>query len=183
MGSVLWRDFFTHKRLLNPAQTQSLEVPLGSIGLHIRSGTVIVLYQEPGQTIACTRRSDIILLISLSPETDGVAYGRVYLDDGESQPPTPYREVSVFAEGGRYGGGVRFVCEGTYVPQVKLQKVTVLVNDVRGEQGFPGPGITEVRVGGETWRSWSWDGKLGRLVIEKVGIDLGELTPDAINWR
>lgn len=183
IGSVIWRDFFTYERLLNfAAQTQTIEVPLGKIGLHIRSGTAIVLHQEPGQTIASTRRSDLSLLVSLSPGTDGVAHGKLYLDDGESQPPTPHREVEILAESGGYGGRLRLFSEGTYVSQTKLQKVVVLINKVDYEQEV-GPGVKEVRVGGETWNSWSWDGKLGKLVVEKIGIDLNELTIDAIDWR
>ena len=142
-----------------------------------------MLHQEPGYTIASTRRSDLSLLVSLSPGTDGYyAHGRVYLDDGESLPPTPYREVGIFAEGGRNGGKIRFVGEGTYVSQPKLQKVVVLVNDVRGEQEAAFE-VTEVRVGGETWNSWSWDGKLGKLVVEGVGVGLNGLTLDTISWR
>lgn len=181
-GSVVWRDFFTYERLLNPAQTQTLEVPLGKIGLHIRSGTAIFLHHEPGYTIASTRRSGFSLVVSLSPGTDGVAHGRLYLDDGESQPPTPYREIEIFAEGGRYGGKLRLVSEGTYITQAKLQKVVVLVNDVYGEERV-GSGVTEVRVGGKTWKSWSWDGTLGKLIVEKVEVDLGELTLETIDWR
>ena len=178
----MWRDFFTYERLPSHTQTQTLGVPLGKIGLHIRSGTAIVLHQEPGYTIASTRRSDLSLLISLSPGTDGVAHGKVYFDDGESLPPTPYREIEIFAEGGRHGGKIRFVGDGTYVSRPKLQRVVVLVNDVRGKQEA-GSDVTEVRVGGETWESWSWDGKLGKLVVERVGIDLGKPAPDTISWR
>lgn len=181
LGSVVWRDFFTHKRLPNPAQTQTLEVPLGKIGLHIRSGTAIVLHQEPGYTIASTRRSDFSLLVSLSPGTDGIAYGKLYLDDGESLPPTPHREVEIFAEGGRHGGKLRLTGEGTYAPQTKLQKVTILVNDDYDGQEV-GPGVTEVRINSESWGSWNWDGKLGELVVEMVGIDLNEFTIDGIDW-
>ena len=182
MGSVVWRDFFTHERLPNPAQTQTLGVPLGKIGLHIRSGTAIVLYQEPGYTIASTRRSDLSLLVSLSPGADGDARGKVYLDDGESVPPTPYREVEIFVEGGRHGGEIRFVSEGAYVSQPKLQKVVVLVNDVHDEQEASS-GVTEVWVRGEAWKLWSWDGKLGELVIERVGIELNGLNLGTIGWR
>ena len=179
-GSVVWRDFFTHERLPGPTQTQTIEVPLGKIGLHIRSGTAIVLHQEPGYTIASTRRSDLSLVVSLSPGTDGSAHGKVYLDDGESLPPTPYREVEIFAEGGRHGGKIRFVGEGTYVSQPKLQKVVVLINDVSGGEH---KGIKKVWVGGKTWKSWSWDGKLGELVIEKLGIDLNGSTLSTIGWQ
>lgn len=182
MGSVVWRDFFTHERLSNLAKTQTLAVPLGKIGLHIRSGTAIVLHQEPGYTIASTRRSDLSLLISLSPGTEGGVRGKVYLDDGESLPPTPYRQVEIFAEGGRRGGEIRFVGEGTYVSQSKLQKVVILVNDDLGEQEA-GSGVTEVRVGRKTWESWSWDGKLGKLVVEGAGIDLNGMSLDTIGWR
>lgn len=184
IGSVIWRDFFTYERLLNSAaQTQTIiEVPLGKIGLHIRSGTAIVLHQEPGQTIAATRRSDLSLLVSLSPGTVGVAHGKLYLDDGESQPPTPHREVQIFAEGGRHGGKLRLLNEGAYISQAKLQKVVILINDVDREQEA-GPDVQEVRVRGETWDSWSWDGKLGKLVVERTGIDLNELTINAIDWR
>jgi alpha-glucosidase len=122
------------------------------------------------------------LLVSLSPGTDGDAHGRVYLDDGESLPPTAYREIEILASGGKYGGKISFVGEGTYVSRPKLQKVVVLVNDVRGEQEA-GSGVTEVWVGGETWKSWSWDGKLGKLVVERVGIDLNGLALDTISWR
>jgi len=181
-GSVVWRDFFTHERLANPTKMHTLGVPLGKIGVHIRSGTAIILHQEPGYTIASTRRSDLTLLVSLSPGTDGDAQGKVFLDDGESQPPTPYREVKVFAKGGRHGGEIRFVGEGTYASQPKLQKVIILVNDDCGEPEA-GTGVTEVRVGGRSWGSWSWDGKVGKLVVEKVGIDLNGLTLDTIGWR
>lgn len=181
-GSVVWRDFFTHERLPDPTQTQTIEVPLGKIGLHIRSGTAIVLHQEPGYTIASTRHSDLSLLVSLSPGTDGSAHGKVYLDDGESLPPTPYREVEIFAEGGRHGGKIRFVGEGTYVSQPKLQKVVVLINDVSGGE-HKGSGIKKVWVGGKTWKSWSWDGKLGELMIEKLGIDLNGSTLSTIGWQ
>lgn len=181
-GSVVWRDFFTHELLSNPPQSQTLAIPLGKIGLHVRSGTAIILYQKPGYTIASTRRSDLSLLVSLSPGTDGVARGKVYLDDGESLPPTPYREVEIFAEGGRHGGKIWFLGEGTHVSRSKLQKVIVLVNDVRGEQGGDS-GVTEVRVGGETWKLWTWDEKLGKLVIESAGIDLNGLALDTISWR
>lgn len=166
----------------NPTQTQNLVVPLGKIGLHVRSGTAITLYQEPGYTIASTRRSNLSLLVSLSPGTDGAARGKVYLDDGESLPPTPYREVKIFAEGGRHGGKIRFLGEGTYVSKPKLHKVVVLVNDAHGEEGADS-GVTEVQVGGEIWKSWTWDGKLGKLVVESAGIDLNGLTLDTISWR
>ena len=178
--SVIWRDFFTHERLSNP--TRTLVVPLGKIGLHVRSGTAIILHQEPGYTIASTRRSNLSLLVSLSPGTDGVAQGKVYLDDGESLPPTPYREVKIFAEGGRRGGKIRLLGEGTYVSEPKLQRVVVLVNNVHGGEGAD-YGVTEVRVGGETWKSWTWDEKLGKLVVESVGIDLNGLTLDTISWQ
>jgi len=180
--SVVWRDFFTYERLSNPTQTRSLVVPLGKIGLHVRSGTVIILHQEPGYTIASTRRSNLSLLVSLSPGTDGVARGKVYLDDGESLPPTPYREVKIFVEGGRDGGKIWFHGEGTYVSEPKLQRVVVLVNDVHGGEGADS-GVTEVRVGGEIWKSWTWDGKLGKLVVESAGIDLNGLTLDTISWQ
>ena len=179
----MWRDFFTYERLANPTKEYTLGVPLGKIGLHIRSGNAIILHQEPGYTIASTRRSDLALLVSLSPGTDGDAQGKVYLDDGESRPPTPHREVEIFAEGGRHGGRIRFVGEGTYVSQPKLQKVVILVNDDHDEEQEAGSGVTEVWVGGKTWESWSWDGKLGELVVERVGIDLNGQTLDTIGWR
>jgi alpha-glucosidase len=181
MGSIVWRDFFTYKRLSNAVKAPTLEVPLGKIGLHIRSGTAIVLHEGPGHTIASTRRSDLYLLVSLSPGSDGVARGKLYLDDGESQPPTPHREVEILVERSRGGGRLWFIGEGSYVSQTKLQKVVVLVNDYHGEQET-GSGVTEVRVRGETWKSWSWDGNLGKLVIERAGIDLNELTLDTISW-
>lgn len=176
-GSVVWRDFFTQEPLSNSPHTQTLAVPLGKIGLHIRSGTALALYEKPGYTIASTRRSDIRLLVSLSPGTEGVARGKVYLDDGESLPPTPYREIEIFAENGRDGGKIWFAGEGTYVSQSKLQSVVVLVNEGGGS------GITEVRVGDEIWKLWHWDEKDGKLVIESVGIDLNGLTVDTISWR
>ena len=63
------------------------------------------------------------------------------------------------------------------MPQSKLQSVVVLVNEGRNS------GITEVRVGDEIWKLWHWDEKLGKLVIESVGIDLNGLTVDTISWR
>jgi len=180
-GSVVWRDFLTHELLSNPTKKQAIEVPLGRIGLHVRSGTAMILYQEPGYTIAATRRSDLSLLVSLSPGTDGYARGKVYLDDGESMPPTPYREIEIFAEGGRRGGKVWFVGEGTYVSQPRLQRVIILVNDVDGEQ--VDSGVTKVWVGAKAWKAWRWDGKLGKLVVEGAGVELNGSTLDTISWE
>jgi alpha-glucosidase len=121
-------------------------------------------------------------LVSLSPGADGVAHGRLYLDDGESQPPTPHRDVEIFANGGKRGGKLRLVSEGTYVSQTKVQKVVILINDGHDGQRV-GPAVQEVWVKGQTWDSWTWDGKLGKLVVERIGIDLNESSVDAIDWR
>jgi alpha-glucosidase len=58
-------------------------VPSSHINVHIRPGTVLALYKNPGYTIFETAQSPYTLLVSLNDA--GQAHGEMYYDDGETQ--------------------------------------------------------------------------------------------------
>lgn len=59
-----------------------LLTPLGNINVHIRSGSIILIHDQPGYTLTETRKSPYGLVIHL--DSEGEAEGEVILDDGKS---------------------------------------------------------------------------------------------------
>ena len=60
----------------------TLSAPLGHIPLHIRSGSIILIHNEPKYTLTETRKGDFGLIVNLDAE--GSAEGIFTLDDGLS---------------------------------------------------------------------------------------------------
>ncbi|KAK4686036.1 alpha-glucosidase, partial [Tremellales sp. Uapishka_1] len=78
-----WVDWFTHKVIeVDTNDKATLETPLGHINIHTRSGSVLLIYNEPKYTLEETRKGSYGLVITLDDK--GTAQGEVILDDGIS---------------------------------------------------------------------------------------------------
>ncbi|WVF67066.1 hypothetical protein IAT40_001810 [Kwoniella sp. CBS 6097] len=86
-GGTFWVDWWTHARLDTSSgngENITLDLPLGDIGVHIRSGSILLLYDQPEYTITETREGGYSLLVVLD---DGdCAEGDAKVDDGDSYP-------------------------------------------------------------------------------------------------
>ncbi|KAI0641236.1 glycosyl hydrolases family 31-domain-containing protein, partial [Trametes meyenii] len=168
-GRVIWRDWYTHK-VVDAAisQNTSLDAPLGHINVHIRDGAALLLYGEPAYTIEETRAGPFSLLVVQA--ADGYAFGTVYLDDGESVPPTPNTTLTITAS----KGTVTIRPRGDFYISQKLREITVL------GAGRTAPG--KVVVNGKAVRGWKFDKGVEKLVITSgvCGLDLN--APVRISW-
>ncbi|KAI8969691.1 glycosyl hydrolases family 31-domain-containing protein [Trametes punicea] len=167
-GRVQWRDWYTHE-VVDAAisKNTTLDAPLGHINIHIREGSAFLLYEEPAYTITETRESPFTLLVSQA--SDGYAFGTVYLDDGESVPPTPNTTLTISANRGR----LAIDPSGDYRVSQALEKVIIL----GAYQERP----TEVRLNGEHVGSWVFDADVDRLIIAGLREDVN--LPVEITWK
>jgi len=77
-----WYDWYTHEaRSGSEGNLVDLKAPLGNIPVFIRGGNILAL-QHPAYTTAESRKNPWDILVALDSEGD--AYGDLYLDDGES---------------------------------------------------------------------------------------------------
>lgn len=149
----------------------TLDAPLGHVNVHVRDGAAILLHTTPGYTIEETRQSDYSLLVHLTP--NGTASGKAYMDDGESLPPTPFKEIEFSASNGK----VEMKITGDYHVQNKLAEVTVLIN---GYNGSASRSVSSVTVAEKKWTSFAWDAQKGELMIKSLKLDLNEAT--MLSW-
>jgi len=162
-GNTIWRDWYTHEIINYTAGANTtLSAPLGHINVHVRDGAAILLHTKPAYTIEETRQSDYSLVVHLTP--NGTASGKAYIDDGESLPPTPYREVEFDVAEGK----AEIKVTGDYTVKSKLVEITVLVN------GATGSSTALAKVGGKRVKEVFWDSRKGELVIKGLEIDLNK---------
>jgi alpha-glucosidase len=82
---VTWTNFFTHEKLDTSAgDTVSVAAPLGSIPVHVRSGSIILMHADVEYTLTDTRNGSYGLLVTLDGK--GYAEGVAKIDDGNSFP-------------------------------------------------------------------------------------------------
>ncbi|KZO90710.1 glycoside hydrolase family 31 protein [Calocera viscosa TUFC12733] len=99
-GDGPWRDLWTHAPLnVTPNVNTSIAAPLSQINVHIRPGSVILQYAEPAYTIYETQQSQYDIVVAL--DNNGTASGTAYIDDGESQWPTPSKTITFTAGQGQ----------------------------------------------------------------------------------
>lgn len=67
----------------------TVDAPLGSIPVHIRSGSALLLHAKPEYTLTETREGPYAMVVSL--DDSGVANGVAKIDDGVSLPGEPLR--------------------------------------------------------------------------------------------
>ncbi|KAK2459580.1 hypothetical protein APHAL10511_008390 [Amanita phalloides] len=166
-GNVVWRDWYTHDAV-HPLQNGSatLSAPLGHINVHVRDGAAILMYAKPGYTVYETQQEPFALLVS--QDSNGRAFGTAYLDDGESNPPGPSRELTVTAA----SGGVVIDGRGLFKVTQQLEKVTIL-----GVRAHP----QSVAVNGKIVKGWKYSGKANELLINGLGADLNKRV--LLTWK
>lgn len=83
-GDTKWRNWFTHEEIAGAKDRVTLDAPLSTIPVYIRSGSVLLIHRDTGYTLTETRESPFSLLVYL----DGNAYadGCTKIDDGISYP-------------------------------------------------------------------------------------------------
>jgi alpha-glucosidase len=85
MNDTTWVDFSTHSRLdTRDGDEQTLDLPLGKIGVHVRSGSVLLMHEKAGYTLKETRDGGWAVLVVLDGK--GEAAGTGIVDDGISLP-------------------------------------------------------------------------------------------------
>ena len=78
-----WRNWWTHEVVVPDSNdVAELDAPLGEIPVHVRSGSVLLVYNEPKYTLKETREGSMGVVIHLN--ADGEAQGVFHLDDGMS---------------------------------------------------------------------------------------------------
>lgn len=82
-----WTDWWTHQKVdTSKSDNVTLDLPLGEIGVHVRSGSVLLLHSNPGYTLTETREGGYEVLVVLDGK--GYAEGTAKIDDGVSLPGT-----------------------------------------------------------------------------------------------
>jgi alpha-glucosidase len=161
-GAAVWRDWWTHAPVT--AGNVTLPAPLGTINVHLRDGSALLLFAEPGYTTKETAEGPYELLVSVAK--DGYAHGQAYVDDGISEPPTPSRTITFAASKGK----LVIESEGKFKVTPKLEKVTVL--------GVAKP--SKVWVGGKSVK-YEYDEGVQRVVVSGVQVDLNKAA--TVTWQ
>lgn len=118
--SEVYYDWYTHEAVdFEPGKNETLNAPLGHIPLHIRGGNVLPT-QEPGYTVSESREKPFGLIVAL--DKDGVADGKLYVDDGESQEVTS----SLFVNFNASNNSLSSSSYGEYEATQPLANITVL---------------------------------------------------------
>lgn len=80
-----WVDWWTHKVVdTTKSDVVKIDLPLGEIGVHVRSGSALLLYAKSGYTVKETKDSGYEILLVL--DSKGNASGGAKVDDGISLP-------------------------------------------------------------------------------------------------
>jgi alpha-glucosidase len=116
-------DFFTGEQVQGQGANVTRDnVDYTQIPVHIRGGSIIPMRVDGANTTRQLRELDFELIVA--PDANGVATGRLYLDDGESVTPSATSEIT-FAYDAK---AKTLVVAGTfgYPTNLKIDKVTVL---------------------------------------------------------
>lgn len=90
---TIWYDYYTFEKVdVQPGENKTLDAPLLHQPIHIRGGSIIPM-QKAGNVTATSRKNPWSLVIAL--DSQGEAYGDLYLDDGLSLTPNATKEVKV----------------------------------------------------------------------------------------
>jgi len=166
-GRVIWRVWYTHDVVQASANGYAtLSAPLGHINVHVRDGAAILMHARPEYTIYETRQGPFALLVS--QDTNNCAFGTAYLDDGESYPPGPSRELTITSTADE----VRIETRGTFHVEQHLDEVTVLGVSARPRS---------VWVNGKDVQSWDYSARQYKLVARGLGVDLNQ--PVLLRWK
>lgn len=124
------------------------------------------MHAKPAYTIYETRQGPFALLVS--QDSSNHAFGTAYLDDGESYPPGPSRELTITSSVRE----VRIKGRGSFYVDQELDQVTIL-----GVSAQP----RLVSMNGKIVRSWDCFAPQNKLVIRGLGADLNQLV--VLRWK
>lgn len=122
-------DYYTHETVRGQAATHTVsDVPLTSIPLFYKGGSIVALRANSANTTTALRGENFALVIA--PGLDGKAHGELYLDDGESleQDATSLIEFDYDGETATFTMGGTF----DYDAGVIIESISVL-----GREGGP----------------------------------------------
>jgi alpha-glucosidase len=114
-------DFWTGEKVMGEGKSVRVDgLALEDIPLYIRGGTVVPRRVESANTTAELRTKNFEVLVA--PGSDGLAHGKLYLDDGESLDVGSSKSEILFT-----WDGSKLVVSGTfgYSTDVVLERVTV----------------------------------------------------------
>ncbi|OWZ26692.1 alpha-glucosidase [Cryptococcus neoformans c45] len=161
MNDVFWVDWWTHCKLdTSSGEDVTLDLPLGNIGVHVRSGSALLLYDEPGYTVKETKDSGYAILVVLDGK--GYAEGDAKIDDGESLPVT---EQTCLTFTSTDSCKLSSTAAGSYTISGKLKTITIV-----GVWTEP----SEITLNGSKVKNnqIEYDGSLGRIKITGLVQDL-----------
>jgi alpha-glucosidase len=163
-GQITWRDWFTHEAVETSENGKAtLQAPLGTINVHVRDGSVLLLYANPAYTTTETRAGNYSLLISL--DSNGAAQGQAYIDDGISLPPGDNRIIDFSVA----NGTVTLSSTGAFEVQGVITSIVVL-------------GATNSTESGQRFGSgWEHEEGKQKLVNNVLSLDLNEGT-STVSW-
>ncbi|RPA92293.1 hypothetical protein L873DRAFT_1710738 [Choiromyces venosus 120613-1] len=148
--SEKWYDWYTQEaRSGSEGKLVDLKAPLGHIPVFIRGGNILAL-QQPAYTTAESRKNPWDILIALDSEGD--AYGDLYLDDGESLVQEKTAFITLEATNSRLDVSRK----GRWTSGETLSSVTIL-----GVSKKP----NQITLGKAKLDKWSWEEKSQILKI------------------
>jgi alpha-glucosidase len=116
------------------------------------------MHHNPSYTIAETRDTPYSLLVFQAD--DGYAFGHAYVDDGESTPPTPSRDI--YFRGAK--SQLKIESRGNFDIEPRLERITIL-NIARPRS---------VLVQGSKVYDWDYIDKQQKLSISGLEVSLNE---------
>ncbi|KAF8814168.1 hypothetical protein BYT27DRAFT_7130231 [Phlegmacium glaucopus] len=75
------------------------DVPFTKIPLHIKGGAILPLRAQSAMTTTALRKNDFEFIVA--PDTQGEAFGTLYIDDGESIKPDSFTDVNLEFKDGK----------------------------------------------------------------------------------
>nr|XP_019004572.1 alpha-glucosidase [Kwoniella mangroviensis CBS 8507]OCF68033.1 alpha-glucosidase [Kwoniella mangroviensis CBS 8507] len=168
-NGVFWVDWWTHSRVDNSnSDNISISLPLGEIGVHVRSGSVLLVYDQPEYTVKETRDGGYGILVALDGK--GYAEGDAKVDDGASYPVNELTCLSFVASDGK-------LCstpQGNYHIDGQVNTITIVgVWNKPSKVSLNGQDVDGSQI--------EYDDQVGRVKVSDVGGDLNQGW--TLNWE
>ncbi|WWC87629.1 uncharacterized protein L201_002519 [Kwoniella dendrophila CBS 6074] len=161
-NGVFWVDWWTHTKVDNSKKDNiSISLPLGEIGVHVRSGSVLLLYDQPEYTVKETRDGGYSIQVVLDGK--GYAEGDAKIDDGETYPVNELTCLTFVAS----ENCLTSTPNGNYNIDNKLKRIVIVgVWNKPSVASLNGKTIDTSQV--------KYDEKVGKVTITNVGGDLNQ---------
>ncbi|KAJ9115910.1 hypothetical protein QFC22_005053 [Naganishia vaughanmartiniae] len=162
--NTMWRNWFTHEEVGGSKDKVTLDAPLGTINVHIRSGSALLTHRDAGYTLTETRESPYSMLVYL--DHDNYADGCTKIDDGISYPVTERASLTFTASTTSIKIN-RDNVMGNYQVEQPIAQLILL-----GVAARP----TTLKLNGQALDglTMQYDATLKKLVIDGLGISLNE---------